>query len=151
MFNGCTSLTYNEYDNAYYIGNQTQPYLLLVKVKDYSITSCSVNAGTKCIVSYAFNSQCTSLTSVTIESGVTAISANAFYCCPSLNSITIPNTVTEIGYLAIFSCSSLESIIFDGTKAQWKQIEQHDSFRGTNNCIVTCTDGKVTPAGNEIT
>ena len=33
-FSFCNSLNYNEYDNAYYLGNENNPYLALIKAKD---------------------------------------------------------------------------------------------------------------------
>ncbi len=45
---------------------------------------------------YAFNN-CTSLTSLTIEEGVTTIGKSAFSGCTSLTSVSIPSTITQIG------------------------------------------------------
>ena len=63
-FNGC-NLTYNIYDNAKYLGNETNPYVVLVAAKSTSITSCKINTNCKLIYSGAF-SNCTSLTSIVI-------------------------------------------------------------------------------------
>ena len=63
--------------------------------------------------SYAF-SRC-SLTSVTIEDGVTSIGNRAFYNCRSLTSITIPNSVISIGNEAFYDCTSLTSIEIPGS------------------------------------
>ena len=110
-FHGCGSLRYNEYDNAYYLGNETNPYLVLVKAKDTAITSCTISEQTKFIYSSAFFG-CTGLTSVTIPDSVTSIGEKAFYNCSGLESITIPfvgaikngTTNTHFGY--IFGASS---------------------------------------------
>ena len=56
-------------------------------------------------------SNCYSLTSITIPSGVTRIIYNAFFNCRSLTSITIPSDVTSIGDSAFYSCYSLASIM----------------------------------------
>lgn len=48
------------------------------------------------ISDYAFNN-CTSLTSLTIEEGVTSIGKSAFSSCTSLTSVSIPSTITQIG------------------------------------------------------
>ena len=53
---------------------------------------------------------CSSLTSVTISSGVISIGNQAFQGCTSLTSITIPNSVTSIGYYAFSGCIGLTSI-----------------------------------------
>ena len=52
----------------------------------------------------------TSITKVTIESGVTAIGTYVFYGCNKLTSIEIPDSVTTIGWNAFYYCYSLESI-----------------------------------------
>ena len=55
-------------------------------------------------------SYCTSLTSITIPTGVTSIGTEAFSGCTSLTSITIPTGVTSIGQYAFEDCTSLASI-----------------------------------------
>ena len=57
-FNGCDSLKYNEYDSALYLGNQSNPYLVLVKVKDTNITNCTIHSNTKFIHQKAFFNCC---------------------------------------------------------------------------------------------
>ena len=47
---------------------------------------------------------------VTIPSGVTSISRNAFKRCSSLMSVTIPNSVTSIEYAAFSGCSNLAMV-----------------------------------------
>ena len=112
VFSGCSSLVYTEYDNAYYLGNDTNPYIILVKAKSTSITSCNIHDDTKFIHSFAF-SGCYSLTNVTIPNSVTNIGYGAFYGCSSLTNITIPNSVTSIGDYAFYDCSSLVYIEYD--------------------------------------
>ena len=53
----------------------------------------------------------TTLTSVSIPSGVTTIGDNVFNGCTGLTSITIPNSVTTIGIAAFNGCTGLTSII----------------------------------------
>ena len=108
-FEGCNNLEYNEYDNAYYLGNETNPYLVLMKAKDTSITSCVISEQTKVIYALAF-AGCTDLTSITIPDSVTSIGSSAFSDCSGLTSITIPDGVTSIGVYAFLGCSSLKSV-----------------------------------------
>ncbi len=55
-------------------------------------------------------SNCKSLESVSLSTGLTTISANAFYGCDRLTSVTIPNTITRIDSSAFSFCLSLDSI-----------------------------------------
>ena len=54
-----------------------------------------------------------SITSVTIGTGVTSIGDYAFYGCSGLTSVTIPNCVTSIGAEAFYRCSSLTSPVYN--------------------------------------
>lgn len=110
VFENCWSLKYNEYDNAIYLGNKTNPYHVLIKAKDESITSCEIHKDTKIIAPWAFAYR-DLLIEVNIPDNVTSISYNAFFSCDLLASITIPNSVTSIGVEAFAHCPSLENII----------------------------------------
>ncbi len=123
-FGNCTSLKYNEYDNGYYLGNEENPYVVLVKAKDESITSCAIHENTKCIHSNAF-SGCSKLTSITIPNSVTSIGDYAFRDCTALTSVTIGSGVTSIGEDAFSSCTSLKEVYISDI-ASWCNI----SFRG---------------------
>ncbi|MDY6367466.1 MAG: leucine-rich repeat domain-containing protein, partial [Clostridia bacterium] len=88
---GCSNLQYNEYDNAYYLGNDTNPYVILIGAKSADIII--INENTKTIASDAFDG------------------------CKSLKSITIPDSVTNIGY-GLFGdvfhgCDSLKTVYMD--------------------------------------
>jgi len=110
-FEGCLSLKYNTYDNALYLGKDTNPYLVLVKAVDADITSCNIHSDTKFICASAFH-DCSDLMSITIPEGVTSIGNDAFRGCSSLTSITIPDSVTGIiNGLTFYGCSSLTSVI----------------------------------------
>ena len=108
-FAWCGSLQYNEYGNALYLGNDENPYVVLIKAKNKSITSVNIYDATKIIYQSAF-SGCDSLTSATIPDSVTSIGSYAFSGCDSLTSVTIPDSVTSIGSYAFYSCDSLTSV-----------------------------------------
>ncbi|MGN1060873.1 MAG: leucine-rich repeat domain-containing protein [Candidatus Coproplasma sp.] len=87
-FDYCDSCIFNEYDNAYYLGNSVNPYAALICAKDENISGCNVHNDTKCISESAFQN-CTSLTDVTISGGVVSLEGSAFKGCTSLTSITV--------------------------------------------------------------
>ena len=58
----------------------------------------------------AFNN-CSYLSSVHIENGITSIGHNAFTNCTNLKVINIPSNLHTIGHSAFYGCSSLDSII----------------------------------------
>ena len=74
-----------------------------------SITSVTIDNGVTNIGSSAF-SRCTGLTSITIPLSVTSIGNSAFSGCTGLTSITIPSSVTSIGSGAFDGCTGLTSI-----------------------------------------
>ena len=131
-FQGCENLKYNIYDNAKYLGNNENPYLILVRKKSNTITSCEINENTKIILEYAFFNcykltdivipdsvtsigecaffECSSLTNIELSDSITCIENRTFYKCKSLTSIIIPNGVTSIGNDAFGICTSLTSV-----------------------------------------
>lgn len=60
-------------------------------------------------------SNCTALSGITIEDGITAIQGSAFKGCTSLTDITIPESVTSIFSGAFQGCSNLTTIRYKGT------------------------------------
>ena len=108
-FANCINLRYNEYDNAYYIGNDKNPYLVVMKAKDTEISSCRIHNDTKVISGWAFDN-CTKLSSVTIPNGVKSICHSAFHRCSGLTSIALPESVNYIEVSAFSNCSGLTSV-----------------------------------------
>ena len=69
-------------------------------------------------IGYRAFSNCTLLTSVTIDNGVQSIGSAAFSGCSSLTSVVIPDSVTSIGNSAFDGCTSLTSVtIGNGVKS----------------------------------
>ena len=71
-------------------------------------------AGTKIktIPNYAFDG-CTSLTSIEIPSGVTAVNGYAFHNCTSLNNVVLPDSLTLIG-TAVSATTATSSALYTG-------------------------------------
>ena len=110
-FDDCSELTYNEYDNAYYLGNETNPFVVLIKAIYYGIPFCSINSNTKIIYDYAFG----------------------YYS--ELTGITIPNSVTYIGYRAFSNCSNLTNITVDENNNYYKSIDGNLYNKGGTKLI----------------
>lgn len=109
------------YNNAKYLGNSTNPYLVLVKAIDTSLTTCDIHTGAKIILIFAFDN-CTSLKSVTIPNSVTTICNAAFYNCSSLESMVIGSGVTTIGDGIIYYYSPFTTVYYCGMADDWNKI-----------------------------
>ncbi len=109
-FNAFDESAYTVYDNAYYLGNEENPYMILVKAKDANITSVDISPMCKTISEKAFMN-CKELTSVVIPNSVENIGSNAFENCTGLTSVMIPNSIVSISSKTFASCSGLTSVI----------------------------------------
>ena len=130
-FGSCDNLAYKRYDTAYYLGNESNPYLCLIEVTGTDISGCNIHKDTKVIGRGAFSScqyltsitlpdglrsigdsafQKTGLTAITIPDSVTYIGGSVFYECTKLSEVTLPAGLTEIGGYMFYGCSSLKSI-----------------------------------------
>ena len=108
-FVGCDNLQYNIYDDAKYLGNENNPYVVLIGLNDKTITSYNIKPKTKIIYQGAFYA-CKKLVSITIPEGVTSIGSSGFIFCESLTSIVIPDSILSIGTEAFYACSGLISV-----------------------------------------
>lgn len=90
-------------------------------------------------------SNCKELSSVTIENGVANIAFGAFFGCVSLKQVIIPESITKIEFSIFNGCDLLDSITFEGTVAQWSEINKDDSWLHPSAGIkeVVCSDGTV--------
>lgn len=96
------------YENALYLGNGENPYLVLVKVIDKTLSTYTVQANTKVIAGGAFY-QCENLARMVLPASVVAINENAFRSCTALAQIEMPSVVT-LGNAAFYSCKSLTAV-----------------------------------------
>ena len=131
-FANIQSVHFNSYEDGKYLGNDDNPYLVLVYGGSIINNKCKIIAKYPCILSNpvsltipesvthigdgAFTDVlCKYLTSVDMTAGVTYIGNYAFDGCDKLESVSIPNTVTFIGDGAFNGCDGLTSItIGDG-------------------------------------
>lgn len=122
-FGKCSSLVYNEYDNGYYLGNETNPYLWFIQAKSKDIKSCEVHSDTEHIVPSAFE-ECKEIRKLILHDHLLSIGASIF---------TIDYSKVEIYY--------------DGTPTKWSSLTtgDNDLFSST---IYYYSEIKPTEEGN---
>ena len=87
-FNGCNSAVFKDYKYGSYIGNNKNPYAILLSVTNKGMESYEIHPNTQVIAESAFYN-CSGLTSVEIPSSITSIGNNAFYGCQNLEGVYI--------------------------------------------------------------
>ena len=101
------------------------------------LTSVVIPDSVTSIGSHAF-CQCECLTTVSIPYGVPSIGNYTFAYCRSLTDITIPNSVTSIGSYVFEDCDSLKTVYYDGTLAQWCEIDNgYDSVGNVESMVLS--------------
>lgn len=146
-FAKCTNLTYYTDDYGYYLGNEKNPFLILVDVKDTNLTSFDFRPTTKIIGEKAFF-MCKNLTEMNIPEGITQIVRYAFQTCGSLKSVSIPASVKDIAFWSFYQSANIESLTVSA---------QNPIYQSINNCIIekatktliTGVESSVIPTGGE--
>lgn len=136
-------LKFEEYNNAYYLGNEENPYMLLVDATSSDVDFVIIHKDTKFIGSYALSS-CSNLTSIIIPEGVISIGARAFNACKKLKNVVIPTSVTSIGDNVFRDCVSIENIALPDTTTS---ISDYMFYGCSSLDSVTIPDG-VTSIGD---
>ena len=67
--------------------------------------------------------------------GLTTISSDVFKNCSTIEKITIPNTVLSIGNNAFNGCSAVENLYYNGTLADWLNIEFTNEYQNPSKYI----------------
>ena len=81
-----------------------------------------VGNGVRSLSWYTF-SNCPSLWDVKLGDSVQYITSGVFSDCSALYNITLPGGVITIGDEVFYGCDQLGFVFFNGTMAQWEQIE----------------------------
>ncbi len=98
------------------------------------LTSITLGNGIKNIDEYAFGG-CISLKSISFPNGIATISKGMCGNCWELEYITLPNTITKIEENAFLTCYKLSTIYYEGSKAEWNNIQ----IENGNDYVKTAT------------
>lgn len=109
-FSGCESLNYNEYAGVNYLGNDENPYIALIGLKDGVGGSCVISDRCKFIFDYAFLG-CTGVEFIDIPDSVISIGRAAFSGCSDVLSVKLGKNVSMIDLEAFFSCPRLVELV----------------------------------------
>ena len=104
-----------------------------------SITTVTVDEGVTSIGNHAFY-YCAALTEIAIPEGVTSIGSSAFDGCTSLTEIDLPDSVASIGNYAFYNCTSLEKIVIPEGVPSIKSY----TFRNCSSLLNVVIPGSVT-------
>lgn len=129
-FEDCVYLTATKKNSVRYLGNDENPYLVLLEASNTTISSVDIPSTTKIIYSGAF-AECTKLTSVSISDNVTYIGDNAFSGCTSLERVTLGDGILQIGNGAFKDCTAIKKVKIHDLEA-WCKIRFNHSTANPN-------------------
>ena len=117
-FSACTKLRTTVYENGIYLGNESNPYHLLIAVADASAKSFAIHKDTKIIsasdVSGTMMSTgifaSTDVETADLSGSVVSVSGALFQNAKNLKSVVLPPSMTSLAADAFSGCSALESI-----------------------------------------
>ena len=88
---------------------------------------------------------CESLTTVTLENGITSVDGEAFYSCSKLSEIVLPDSITEIRVSAFANCTELSKI----TLSKSLKIIDDKAFEGCSKLAEISIPESVTDIGSD--
>lgn len=143
---------HSEYENGYYLGNETNPYLYLSHVRS-DATAITTHSSTRILGGYVFRNS--SVETLSLNQGLQYIAYAAFYGAEFLESITLPSSIRNIeGERLFYGCSSLENIAINGENERYFVKGNCIIEKETKTLIAACkasfipTDSTVTTIGN---
>ncbi len=103
-----TNFPRNEYKNCLYIGNESNPYIVLESCIDKSVNKVEIHPDTRIITDSTFH--VSSLSEVVIPDKVITIGNSAFAYSRALKSVSMSDSVINLGENAFNQCISLKDI-----------------------------------------
>lgn len=83
---------------------------------------------------------CQDLESITLPASLETIESSAFSSCRKLSEIRLPASLKAIQSYVFDDCSSLETVFYDGSLAQWSQINTSNGFLGFSHPSLVMND-----------
>ena len=115
--------------SAFYGTEQAHPRFKEIKIPD-SVETIGTNA---------FHN-CQDLESITLPASLKTIESSAFSSCCNLSKIKLPVSLTTIENSVFDGCRSLETVFYDGSLAQWSQINTSNGFLGYSSPSLVMND-----------
>ena len=134
-FEYCTSLSSIDLNDITSIGGRV--FYGCSSLKNITIPNTLTSAD-----SYPYTFDGSSITTATLEDGMTTIPAYLFYDCTSLQTVTIPSTVTAVGSYAFYDCSNLKDVYYSLDLTSWNAItvnKNNDPLAGATIHCNWCT------------
>lgn len=107
------NLNYNTYSNGCYLGSTSNPYLVLLKLKDKEVSSFTIHKNNTFILNSFY--QCKNLSKLNMPKDLISIGKYAFYGCENLKEIILNDSLLLIDSFAFLDCYNLLKITLPST------------------------------------
>ncbi len=128
VFEGCDSLEYTEYGGALYLGNDNDPYLVLIRGASKNVSSVTIHENTRVIAAEAFL-QNMAISEIVIPDDVLTIGKKAFGDCSNIYRLEIGDGTELIDDAAFSGLEALSELSFGSSVATVGE----EAFMGTNS------------------
>ena len=116
------NMSYNEYENSYYIGNEENPYLAFVSPISTDAETVTFHPDTKIICGDAFGLS-KKLREIVFHEGIISIGDNALAYCSALEQVYIPQTLETLGFTVFDYCDTLQEIVVAEGNTHFKAVD----------------------------
>jgi energy-coupling factor transporter ATP-binding protein EcfA2 len=120
-FNECNPTLFKEYEYGKYIGDEENPYAVLIAPSIKNLNSYKIHENT------------------------VAIADSAFLDCTNLQSINLPKSLKSICAQVFRGCTNLATINYGGSCEEWNAINKHSRWDyKLTGYKISCTNGTLT-------